>query len=174
MSMKLICLAFILSCFFNSSTFAQSCTPAVPADTCKLSGLFDLSYLKNAPQVIIADPDSFKRKGDQLKSEYTLTVIELNLKLRGRSSAPYRYEYSEHILFIRDSGDSCPSTIFISTDAFRPLKSVLKDDGSLDFEKSYYEDGFEVVRVLPAARFVRGYIAGCREGAVEAACWNTK
>lgn len=157
-----------------SHALAQSCTPDVPKETCEVSSAyFLLTYMKNAPQIIIASPNAFKHKGDLLKSEYTWEDVERNLRLNKRSSAPFMYDHSNEIIFIRSSDDSCPSTIYISTDAFRPYKVVMMQDGrTVDLEKSGHLDGFDWKAVQPVAAYVKGYIAGCREGILRAPCWN--
>lgn len=63
----------ILLLIFVPTVRAQSCTPDVSDEICKYSsGFFTfISFMRNAPQVVISGPHSFRQKGDLLKSQYT-------------------------------------------------------------------------------------------------------
>lgn len=138
----------------SSPAFAQdvTCTSDVPSDTCKtVSALFSLYQV--GAHVVIADPVSFQHKKESMEER-----MKLNIRLGLWANPTMPNSYSENIMFERDD-KSCPVTVFISTDAFRPVRVELEKE--FNFEVL---EGFDLQRVFPTALYVKGFVEGCNMG----------
>jgi hypothetical protein len=145
--MKSVLAVLLLSVY---CAFAQhvTCTPDVPAATCKRVGeLFSAAEL--TPDVVIADPVSFGTEEKGLEKKMIATLRNPTMANR----------YSEDVLIERD-GDTCPKRFVISTHAFRPV-SIKKDSPHATIE---YGDGVDVSTVVLVSTYLWGYDEGCRFG----------
>ncbi len=141
------------------SALAQNvaCTPEVPEKVCKQASIFFMR--QTGTQVIITGPATFREKRDSIGKEFG---ERFKVGLMRNPAMPQRY--SEDVLFVRDN-DACPKSVFVSTDAFRPVKLQEKMDGdTIRVEKLEVLEGFDIENTRAVATYVDGFVTGCRMG----------